>query len=410
MHLFDPNSDAVPVQSQGHGSNSHRRTRVLIVSGTLSGGGAERFASTLLQHLNRTGFDPSLCLFRDEIAYPLASDVDVSILGHRGPMSSIRTVRRLSAVIDHTQPDVVMSTMDYLGMFVGEALKTCRVQPAWLARTSNNPELQFNSLRGRYRKLWLKRVYPRADMFVANSSGLAESFQRVFVSAGNRTRVVLNPVDIGRIENLSKSDWFENVDSSIPNLFSSARLRPQKRPDVLIEAFRLVLQHSPGKLWMCGDGPMRGKIEDMIEQKGLRPHVRLVGFRENIFPLLKSSTVAIATSDYEGLPNNLLEAQALGIPVVSTRSSFGPEEIIEDGRTGLLAECGNPADVANAVIQLLNNRELRIAIAARARDEVVQRFGLDSTIPVWESLLLEVAAIRRPAMKSSVRPEMKRAA
>ncbi len=376
--------------SASHSSSGSPPVRVLLVSGTLSGGGAERFASTLLQHLNRARFQPSLCLFRDEIAYPLAADVEVSTLGHRGPVSARRTVRRLAETIDRIQPDVVISIMDYLGMFVGEALRSARSQPVWIARTSNNPKFLFHSFRGRCRKQWLKRVYPRADMFVANSHGLSECFQTTFACARGRMRVLLNPIDINRIERLSQAEWPEVIDTDVPNLFYSARLKAHKRPDVLLEAFRIVRQHSQAKLWICGEGPLRGKIERLVEKYDLRPHVRMIGFRENIFPLLKAATLAVATSDYEGLPNNVLEAQALGIPVVSTRSSFGPAEIIQHGKTGLLTDPGEPDAVARAIIRLLSDDEFRADMSIRAQQGVRRKFGLEATIPRWEALLTEV--------------------
>ena len=80
--------------------------------------------STLLQHLSRKQFEPSLCLFRDDITYPLPSDVEVSILDHRGPVSTWQSVKRLAETIDRIKPDLVISVMDYLGSFVGEALKS----------------------------------------------------------------------------------------------------------------------------------------------------------------------------------------------------------------------------------------------------------------------------------------------
>ena len=375
------------------------RLKVLFVSGTLSGGGAERFVSTLLQHLDRERFQPSLCLFRDEIAYPLAADVDVSIIGHQGRISVRRSVQRLAQTIDKIRPDAVISVMDYLGMFVGEALRCCRSQPVWVARTSNNPEFQFRSFRGRCRKQWLRRVYPRANVFVANSDGLSRSFQDTFACARDRTYVLSNPVDNAQIERLSRREWPEVIDPQVPNLFYSARLRTQKRPDVLIDAFRLVRRHSPAKLWICGEGPLRNKLETLTEKHQLRPHIRMVGFRENTFPLLKAATIAVSTSDYEGLPNNVLEAQSLGIPVVSTRSSFGPEEIIDHEKTGLLAEPGNPHEVAKAIIRLLSDDDLRTDLARRGQKEVRRKFGLQATIPRWEDFLTEItqASIRRTA-------------
>ena len=120
----------------------------------------------------------------------------------------------------------------------------------------------------------------------------------------------------------------------------------------------------------------------------------MIGFRENIFPLLKAATLAVATSDYEGLPNNVLEAQALGVAVVSTRSSFGPAEIIQHEKTGLLTDRGNPDAVARAIIRLLSNDELRADMSIQAQQDVRRRFGLEATIPRWETLLNEVTQER----------------
>jgi glycosyltransferase involved in cell wall biosynthesis len=91
------------------------------------------------------------------------------------------------------------------------------------------------------------------------------------------------------------------------------------------------------------------------------------------------------------LPNNVLEAQALGVPVVSTRSSFGPEEIIQHEETGLLTDPGNPGEVARAIIRVLSDDRLRSDMAHRARIALRQRFGLETTIPRWQALLEEFA-------------------
>ena len=398
MHCSEISAPRIAVQNNElHARDSLERQRILVVSGTLSGGGAERFVSTLLQHLDRSRFEPCLCLFRDEVAYPLAADVDVSVIGHRGPSTTWRSVRRLSDVIDAVKPDIILSVMDYLGMFVGEALRTCRTQPVWVARTSNHPDFQFKSVRGMFRKSWLKRVYPRADMFVANSQGLAASFQNAFRCARGRTHTLLNPVDVDRIERLSNAEWPEVIDTTIPNLFYSARLQAQKRPDVLLEAFRIVLRSTPARLWMCGEGPLRGRVESLIEKYDLRDHVRMVGFRENTFPLLKAASVAVATSDYEGLPNNVIEAQALGIPVVSTRSAFGPEEVIRHESTGLLAERGNAEDVADCISKLLTDDTFRSKVSANGRSDIRRRFGLSTTISAWEQLLSQSARTKKAA-------------
>src|SRR5271165_6344292 len=89
------------------------RKRVLLVSLMLTKGGAERFTSTLLSHLDRTRFAPSLCLLFSEMGYPLPADVPVATLGHPAAWAVFRTIRRLRRVIDEVQPNIVVSTLAY---------------------------------------------------------------------------------------------------------------------------------------------------------------------------------------------------------------------------------------------------------------------------------------------------------
>lgn len=374
------------------GNRRHRKSQIvhlLVVSVDLDEGGVQRFASTLIRHLDKRQFNITLVLFQDKSRYTVCDDVQVEVLGSCGIASTVRIVRRLAKAIDHYRPDVVLSTMDYVGMFVGEALRHCRVRPVWVARTSNNPDHITRGWRGKLRKLWLRRVYPYADLFVANSHALAAYFPKVFSCASGRMRVILNPVDVRHVRQLAEQDSQYAIDIGVPNLVYIARLRRHKRPDVLLDAFHLVLEQRPAKLWICGDGPHRGWIERRIKQLRLNKHVQLVGYVDNVFPLMKRASVVVATSDFEGMPNSLLEAQVLGIPIVSTRSAFGPEEIIEHAKSGLLVNCGDSRAVAAAILQCLNDDHFSATVAATAKRRAEDRFDLDATLPPWIDLLEE---------------------
>lgn len=367
---------------------------VMIVSSALSGGGAERFASTLVNHLNRDRFNPQICLLSDKITYPLSPDIPHTCLGYSGPLSTLATVNRLRQIVERVRPRVVMSHEDYTGLFVGAALRRCDCDPVWVARTSNNPLAMFSeNWRWRTRKAILKRLYPKASYFVANSHGLGECFQEIFACSQGKMRVIPNPVDIDGIEQLAAGPPCDRSgDEDKPTIVWMARLARQKRPDVMIEAFRLVRQQRDAQLWLCGDGPLKNSVAHRIQRLGLEKNVKMLGFCANPFPLLRRATVSVMTSDFEGLPNAILESHVLGVPVVAADCPFGPNEIIEHERTGLLTETGNADDVAAAIIRLLDDRPFRQQLAATAKERVRANYNASRVLKIWEDFLSVAAA------------------
>ena len=375
-------SDAIAARV-GHGAVPDSKIRLMIVTGTLSGGGAERFVSNFLCNLDRRRYDPTLLLLRNDVGFPIPSEIPRIAADHLGWQSTFGTIRRIRTAIEQVKPAVIMTNMDSNGKFVGTALRTTSVQPIWIARTSNDPAQKYKGVRGRLNKLWLEKVYPRADYFVANSEGLADGFRTFFPFASDRTRAIGNPVDLETLEEMARQDWKTPVESDVPTIVFLGRLEKQKRPDILIEAFRQIVDRRPAKLLICGDGPLRGEVERLIARHKLSDSVKLLGFCENPFPILKAAALVISTSDYEGLPNVLLEAQALGIPAVATNCGFGPSEIIEHGSTGLLTETGQPTAIADAAEQILCNpdrhREMSIAAAERIR----RKYNAASIVAQW---------------------------
>ena len=132
---------------------------MLIVCDTLSGGGAERFVSTVLVHLDRARMRPSLCLFRPDVTYPLPDDVPLSVLEKHRPWHIPIATMKLSRLIEAERPDVVFSAFSHPSFITGNALALCRHRPRWVARVSNNPdESETGTLR-----TWMRQLYARTD-------------------------------------------------------------------------------------------------------------------------------------------------------------------------------------------------------------------------------------------------------
>lgn len=368
------------------------KIHLMFVSGSLAGGGAERFVSTMLQHLNRRKFSLSLCLLKRNIKYSLPDDVRVFDLQHESSLQTLRTRMRLKNIVEQHRPDVILSNLDATGQYVGEALSGCSLKPGWIARTSNSPDQTFRGARGRLRRLRLNRVYPSADFFVANSQGVAHRFADVFPFSQSRLRVIGNPVDVEQLSRLSREPLGDTKRPDVPVLFWMGRLCQQKRLDVLIDAFCKVRAVRPAKLHICaGKGPLLAQVRRRISRLNLTDSVTVLPFQRNPFPLVAAADIAFSTSDFEGLSNSVIEAQALGVPVVATRCDFGNEEIVSHNESGILTARGNADEVAAATLKMLGSDEQRRAMGRAARSRIRELYDVSRTMPVWEDLLLEAA-------------------
>jgi len=365
-----------------------RRKKVLLVSVSLSEGGAERFVSTLLCHLDRDRFAPELCLMRDKITYDVPDDVPFTILEKHKPWHIPRAIRKLRQTIASTRPDVIISNMMFTNWVTGAALMRCPHQPSWIAQFVNNPYQNYGFVFRLVMRPIVRRMLGRAKLCLANSDALAQLVRLYFGFNESRVEVAYNPVDLSLIQARASDPADRQNVTGEPIILCIGRLSQQKRLDVLVQAFLLVRRQVPARLWICGDGPLRKDLERQIARLGLSDHVDLLGFQQNPFARARQASAFVLTSDYEGMPNALIEAQAMGLPAVSTNCPTGPNEIIEDGETGYLVPVGDVEAIANRLIVLLRDEKLWQRMSERARERAARMFDVHEVIPQWEQTIL----------------------
>ncbi len=363
--------------------------RLLVVSHSLSVGGAERFASNLLTALDRRLFAPSLCLVTDKSTYALPGDVPVSTLGYRGLWDLPRTLLALRRLIAAERPDVVMSNVVSTNCLTGGALRGLARRPPWVARVGMAPGVG----EPRHQQVWSRAVYGLAKVCVVNAEQMLEPFERHYPGTAGRCVSIPNPTDFSTIDRLASPAGSSPARpaNSMPTLLFVGRLKPQKRPDVLLEALALVRRQLEVRLWLCGDGPLRGDVERLIANLGLGEAVDILGFQDNPFALMRQADLFVLTSDFEGLPNALIEAQGLGLPAVATRCPFGPGEIVDDGVTGRLVEMHDAEGTARAIVEILGDPRRRASMATAAAERARRLYDLPRVMPRWQRLLADVA-------------------
>lgn len=150
-----------------------------------------------------------------------------------------------------------------------------------------------------------------------------------------------------------------------------AELQPRKACGDFLQAARYVVDVLPKvKFLLVGDGPLKDELEMMITELGLREKVLMLGLREDVAELLALADVYVLSSLAEGMPRSVIEAMAMGRPVVAT-DVRGTREVVEDGKTGLLVRTREPQAMASAIIQLLQDKEKarKMGQAGRERAE-----------------------------------------
>ena len=138
---------------------------------------------------------------------------------------------------------------------------------------------------------------------------------------------------------------------------------------LLVDAFALVSKDFPDyKLKIYGDGHLRDELQKQIEDYGLTEQVILMGAHKDIFNKISRASLFVLSSDFEGLPNTLIEAMCIGIPSVSTDCSpGGARELINDGENGFVVPCNNPQALAYAMNKVLSDNELAQKFSIEAK-------------------------------------------
>jgi glycosyltransferase involved in cell wall biosynthesis len=255
-------------------------------------------------------------------------------------------------------------------------------------RTTLSPSLRYQSF-ARVRKILMKSFYPRAEAIVTISKGSKRDLLKLIPLPEEKVHVIYNPVDVGAIRAVvGGAVAFEQ--SGGPVIVAVGRLTAAKDYPTLLRAFRAVANASGAHLTILGEGEERQALERLSRDLGLEDRVTFMGFVPDPWRWVSRAEMLVLSSAWEGFGNVILEAMACGTPVVATDCPSGPGEIITDGESGLLVPVGDHVRLAEAVMRLLGDRDLREKLA-RGGTRRVEDFRVQKVTLEYESLMFEVA-------------------
>lgn len=362
------------------------KIRVMFLVGSLSTGGAERFVSNAVTHLDRARFSPYLALYRGDFSYPIAEDVEVNVLGKYRPWDNPRACLKLSRWIDEVHPDVLLSAWSVPNVFAAEALRWSRHKPFWIARVANNPSVEESGLYG----YWARASYRKANAFIAVCQGIGEAFADSYPFTKGRVEVLYNSVDIEGLK-VAAANTVRLEPEGAVHLVAAGRLHRQKRYDVMLRALAEARTRANVHLHVLGAGEEEAALRRLADELGISGAVTWHGFQDNLYPFYATSDIFVLTSDYEGLSNALLEAQGLGLPAVVTDCPYGNAEVVKNGDTGFVCPIGDAEAIAQQIVRLAKDPGQRKKMGEAAHLRVTAHFSLGRMVQDLECLIEEQA-------------------
>ncbi|MGH7380645.1 MAG: glycosyltransferase [Candidatus Methylomirabilales bacterium] len=374
-------------------------TTVLHLIETGGPGGAERMMVHLASGLG-DGYRSEAALIRDSWLGGALKDRGVPVTMLRYTRSSflrlfeLDTLRDLLGLIRKKNVNI-LHTHEFLMNTIG--LVASRLAGVPLVATVHGT----NYYGDRFRRRVAYRLVGRfAHQMVAVSEDLKRFLADQINIHPDRIQVVRNGVPIGEQpspEKLSTLRQDLSLDRHTRVVGTVGSLYPVKGHRYLIDAAASVIDRFPHVVFLIvGRGNLREELEAQAQRQGVAAHFRFLGHRDDVRDILALCEVFVLPSLSEGMPLALLEAMAAGVPAVATQVG-GINEVLEDGKTGLLVPAADSQQLAESIITLLNDRVLRVRMGAVARESVASCFSLNRMVEAYENIYADLISKVDPA-------------
>ena len=345
--------------------------KYLFITRTLTGGGAERFVSTFASFLAEQGYDIHVLTYEvSQKDYPLSDKVTRHVMPQVEDNLSGKFLRiyRMQQALAEINADVLIPFIDTV--VVCTYLANLSLGKKFVYTVRNSP---WHDDAGRFSKFMRRIIAQKADAIMLQNREQEEFFP---ASYQNRIYIVPNPV-AQKFRQCCKEHYAENL----TKLVAIGRLHTQKNFPLLMSALQKIAPENPDvRLEIYGEGDEKSALEAVIAQKNLSSVCCLMGRTMDVEGVLKESDLFVMSSDYEGMPNALIEALAMGVPCISSDCRTGPKSLVKEGQTGLLFETGNQDSLVEKLTWALQHPDLMNRMGKAAREDVLDTYRIEKTM------------------------------
>lgn len=376
----------------------NRKPRIAVFLPSLQGGGAERALVLFARTAQELGCEVELvCADKNGVLLPLI-DSRLPVVDLKAPRM-MRAVKGLRRYLRERRPDAVYASIVHANLAVVLAARGMGKDIKVILRESNAPLSEKKRTWSRkLSHLLAPFLYRRAHRIIAVSAMVRDELVQMSSALAKKIEVLQTPVVPANFIAQAAEEpghlWFSPGEP--PVVLGVGRLHPQKNFALLIRAFANVRAQRVCRLIILGRGALQKELQALAESLGVAEDVSFAGFSLNPFAYMSRARLFVLSSDYEGMPNVLLQAMALGTPVISTDCPGGSAECLDGGRLGTLVPTGDVEKMSEAIAQGLD--------AMRREDaaEIITRqYGAEPATRAY----LECAGIALPVKESPVRAQ-----
>ena len=351
--------------------------KICFIINSLGGGGAERVISVLASNLcNLYEVSIILLIHNNFIAYDIDPKVHIHQLNKYSNKihQLFKTPLDLSRKMNDVNADLYISfcTMEN----VMSLLANKKVKKKLIICERNSPKTErINQIF----KILRKVLYHKANGYIFQTNDAKKYYSK---NIQKRSYIIPNPV---------KDNLPDAIYNPTKKICSVGRLFEQKNYPLLITSFSQFLKIYPDYyLEIYGKGDDEVKLKKLVSDLNISPKVTFKGFSQNVHECIKDAEIFIMSSDYEGMPNALLEALTMGLPCISSDCPVGgPKELIDNNINGLLFKVGDSADLLDKMLYFASHDKERIQMGMKAK-EIKNKYSTNKISKMWVSVIEEM--------------------
>lgn len=356
--------------------------KILFYINILSGGGAERVIVNLANEFAKKGYETILVAsYATEGEYSVSNNVKQYYLDKRNIKTNfikrnLSRITKLRMILRNERPEVIVS-------FMAEAnfraiVATLGLNIRSIISVRNDPKIAYKGIKGFVLRNF---IYPLADGCVFQTENAKKWFTK---KLQKKSAIILNPI---------KEDFYNVIRKPQKGLVvTCGRLVVQKNHILLIEAFAEVTKSLKNiNLNIYGEGELKRSLQTIINNLGMNDRIKLMGSSNNIPKVLSTADLFVMSSDYEGMPNALMEAMVVGLPCISTDCPCGGPRVLLGENNGQLFRVGNKEELIKLLFECLRNSEV---LHSKASYNVNPRnFSKTNIVFKWECYINEILKI-----------------
>ncbi len=336
----------------------------------------------ILLSFDKKIFEQHVIFFeKDEETIRQFKGIAKSVTSLNFSFSLIMGIAQYRNVLHKVQPDI-LHTHSFLPTFLGDIFSNHYLHVI----TVHNPYLYFfeKNIKSILKRSLIKRVYSNDYNKVVAVSVDVQQVLLQTISKHMKVQVIENGI---RVDDYKKACDNNKTDAKNSELISVGRLSKEKAYDVLLKAFKLVLQKKPHLcLTLIGDGPEREHLLSLTKELGIWEKVNFTGWIEAPYIYMtKKDFLYICSSEYEGFGLSVIEAMAMGLPIISTNVS-GVKTFVKDNQTGFLVDSDNPQQLSDKIVQILEDDPLRMSVSKKGQQYVYDHYDISNTARQYAEL------------------------